>query len=193
MSVEKTKGRSIIISAPSGAGKTTIVHALLNRLEDLTFSVSASSRKPRSNEKNGKDYYFLSVEEFITKKNNDEFLEWEEVYKDHYYGTYKKEVKKIWDNNKAVVFDVDVKGAINLKKQLGKEALSIFIKPLSIEVLENRLRKRKTETESKIKQRIKKAKHEIKSINQFDLIILNDNLEEAIENTYQAVKKYLPT
>ena len=193
MSVEKTKGRSIIISAPSGAGKTTIVHALLNRLEDLTFSVSASSRKPRSNEKNGKDYYFLSVEEFITKKNNDEFLEWEEVYKDHYYGTYKKEVKKIWDNNKAVVFDVDVKGAINLKKQLGKEALSIFIKPLSIEVLENRLRKRKTETESKIKQRIKKAKHEIKSINQFDLIILNDNLEEAIENTYQAVKKYLST
>lgn len=191
MSIKTQQGKSIIISAPSGAGKTTIVHALLNKIEKLEFSVSACSRKPRPKETHAKDYYFFSVKEFIQKKENDEFLEWEEVYKDHYYGTLKTEVQRIWNENKAVVFDVDVKGGINLKKQLGNEALSIFIKPLSVEVLESRLRNRKTESEDKIKQRVLKAKEEMKSINKFDRIIVNDNLNDAIQDAYLEVKKYL--
>ena len=185
------KGKSIIVSAPSGAGKTTIVHALIKEINELSFSISACSRKPRPNEIKGKDYYFLSVDDFILKIKNEEFLEWQEVYKDHYYGTLKGEVNRLWSENKTVIFDVDVMGAINLKNQLKEEALSIFIKPLNINVLENRLRNRKTETEEKIQQRLQKAKTELKSMNEFDLIILNDNLQKAIDQAVIEVRKHL--
>ena len=185
------KGKSIIVSAPSGAGKTTIVHALIKEIKKLSFSISACSREPRPNEIKGKDYCFLSVDDFLLKIKNEEFLEWQEVYKDHYYGTLKSEVNRLWSENKAVIFDVDVKGAINLKNQLKEEALSIFIKPLNINVLENRLRNRKTETEEKIQQRLKKAKTELHSMNEFDLIILNDNLQKAIDHAVFEVRKHL--
>ena len=185
------KGKSIIISAPSGAGKTTIVHALIKEINELSFSISACSRNPRPNEIKGKDYYFLSVDNFLLKIKNDEFLEWQEVYKDHYYGTLKSEVNRLWRENKTVIFDVDVIGAINLKNELKENALSIFIKPLNINVLENRLRKRKTETEEKIQQRLQKAKTELNSMNEFDLIILNDNLQKAIDHAVFEVRKHL--
>ena len=185
------KGKSVIVSAPSGAGKTTIVHALINEINELSFSISACSRKPRPNEIKGKDYYFLSVDDFLLQIKNEEFLEWQEVYKDHYYGTLKSEVNRLWSENKTVIFDVDVVGAINLKNQLKEEALSIFIKPLSINVLENRLRNRKTETEEKIQQRLQKAKTELNSMNEFDLIILNDNLQKAIDQAVFEVRKHL--
>ena len=185
------KGKSVIVSAPSGAGKTTIVHALINEINELSFSISACSRKPRPNEIKGKDYYFLSVDDFLLQIKNEEFLEWQEVYKDHYYGTLKSEVNRLWSENKTVIFDVDVVGAINLKNQLKEDALSIFIKPLNINVLENRLRKRKTETEEKIQQRLQKAKTELNSMNEFDLIILNDNLQKAIDQAVFEVRKHL--
>jgi len=185
------KGKSVIVSAPSGAGKTTIVHALINEINELSFSISACSRKPRPNEIKGKDYYFLSVDDFLLQIKNEEFLEWQEVYKDHYYGTLKSEVNRLWSENKTVIFDVDVVGAINLKNQLKEEALSIFIKPLNINVLENRLRNRKTETEEKIQQRLQKAKTELNSMNEFDLIILNDNLQKAIDQAVFEVRKHL--
>jgi len=185
------KGKSVIVSAPSGAGKTTIVHALINEINELSFSISACSRKPRPNEIKGKDYYFLSVDDFLLQIQNEEFLEWQEVYKDHYYGTLKSEVNRLWSENKTVIFDVDVIGAINLKNQLKEEALSIFIKPLNINVLENRLRNRKTETEEKIQQRLQKAKTELNSMNEFDLIILNDNLQKAIDQAVFEVRKHL--
>ena len=187
----KKKGKSIIVSAPSGAGKTTIVHALIKEINELSFSISACSRKPRPNEIKGKDYYFLSVDDFLLQIKNEEFLEWEEVYKDHYYGTLKSEVNRLWSENKTVIFDVDVMGAINLKNQLKEEALSIFIKPLNINVLENRLRNRKTETEEKIQQRLQKAKTELNFMNEFDLIILNDNLQKAIDQAVFEVRKHL--
>ena len=185
------KGKSVIVSAPSGAGKTTIVHALINEINELSFSISACSRKPRPNEIKGKDYYFLSVDDFLLQIKNEEFLEWQEVYKDHYYGTLKSEVNRLCSENKTVIFDVDVVGAINLKNQLKEEALSIFIKPLNINVLENRLRNRKTETEEKIQQRLQKAKTELNSMNEFDLIILNDNLQKAIDQAVFEVRKHL--
>lgn len=185
------KGKSVIVSAPSGAGKTTIVHALINEINELSFSISACSRKPRPNEIKGKDYYFLSVDDFLLQIKNEEFLEWQEVYKDHYYGTLKSEVNRLWSENKTVIFDVDVVGAINLKNQLKEEALSIFIKPLNINVLENRLRNRKTETEEKIQQRLQKANTELNSMNEFDLIILNDNLQKAIDQAVFEVRKHL--
>ena len=185
------KGKSVIVSAPSGAGKTTIVHALINEINELSFSISACSRKPRPNEIKGKDYYFLSVDDFLLQIQNEEFLEWQEVYKDHYYGTLKSEVNRLWSENKTVIFDVDVVGAINLKNQLKEEALSIFIKPLNINVLENRLRNRKTETEEKIQQRLQKAKTELNSMNEFDLIILNDNLQKAIDQAVFEVRQHL--
>ena len=185
------KGKSVIVSAPSGAGKTTIVHALINEINELSFSISACSRKPRPNEIKGKDYYFLSVDDFLLQIKNEEFLEWQEVYKDHYYGTLKSEVNRLWSENKTVIFDVDVVGAINLKNQLKEEALSIFIKPLNINVLENRLRNRKTETEEKIQQRLQKAKTELNSMKEFDLIILNDNLQKAIDQAVFEVRKHL--
>lgn len=185
------EGKCIIFSAPSGAGKTTIVKYLLKQNLGLEFSISACSRNPRGNEIDGKDYYFLSVEEFSKKIKNDEFIEWEEVYKDNFYGTLKSEVNRIWKNKQVVIFDVDVIGGINLKKKFKDQALSIFVQAPSIEELEKRLRIRSTESEEKIQIRLKKAKEELKKASEFDMILTNNNLDEACENAYMIVRNFL--
>lgn len=184
-------GKLIIVSAPSGAGKTTIVKHLLTDDLDLEFSVSACSRPQRTGEKNGKDYYFLSVDDFKRKIKNEEFVEWEEVYTDHFYGTLKSEVDRILQNNKNVIFDVDVKGGLNIKKIYGDKALAIFIQPPSVETLEKRLRKRNTESTGNLNKRIQKAENELLFANKFDTIIINDMLEVAKKLTTQKVKKFL--
>lgn len=172
-------GKCIIFSAPSGAGKTTIVKYLLRNVANLEFSISAASRQPRGREVNGMDYHFFTVDEFKTKIAKDDFVEWEEVYKDNFYGTLKAEVEKAWNQGKTVVFDVDALGGINLKKIFGKNALSIFIKPPSLFVLEQRLKNRRTETPEQIKMRLDKANEEISHAESFDYVLLNDNLEVA--------------
>lgn len=185
------QGKCVIFSAPSGAGKTTIVHRLLDRMDELAFSISACSRDPRPNEKRDQDYYFLTVEEFRTKIKEEAFIEWEEVYKDHFYGTLKAEVERLWKLGKTVVFDVDVYGGINLKKYFGKNALSFFIQPPSIEVLEERLRNRKTETEEKIRTRLKKASEELEQREQFDQVVVNGNLDLTVDEVENYIKEYL--
>lgn len=185
------KGRLIIISAPSGAGKTTIVKYLLASGLNLEFSVSATTRNMRINETDGKDYYFLSVEEFLKKVDDGEFAEWEEVYKDHYYGTLKKEIERIWANGNHVLFDVDVKGGISLKKIFGSGALSIFIKPPSVEELEKRLINRGTDSPEKIRMRVMKAAEEMKSAEKFDHVVINDNLEKAQEEAYKLIYNFI--
>src|SRR4030042_2067985 len=173
------KGKLVIISAPSGAGKSTIIKHLLDSGINLEFSVSATTRKPRGNEKNGKDYYFFSVEEFRKGVDDECFIEWEEVYKDQCYGTMKSEIKRIWDHENHVLFDVDVKGGINLKNIFKHDAISIFIMPPSIKELEKRLRNRGTDDSQKIKMRVAKAEQEMRLADQFDNIIINDSLEQA--------------
>lgn len=185
------KEKCIIFSAPSGAGKTTIVHRLLAMEEALAFSVSACSRAPRTNEVEGKDYYFLSVSEFKQKIKADALIEWEEVYPDHFYGTLKKEIARIWDEGKVVVFDVDVYGGISLKKYFGDKALSFFIEPPSIATLEERLRKRSTETEDRIKLRLSKAEEELALKNKFDRSVVNGNLEETVAEVFTYVKGFI--
>jgi guanylate kinase len=185
------EGKLIIFSAPSGAGKTTIVHHLLKVFPDLEFSVSACSREMRKGEAYGVDYYFLSVDEFKDKIERGEFVEWEEVYKDNFYGTLRSEVERIWKKGKHVIFDVDVIGGINLKKQFGANALSVFVMPPSIEHLENRLKSRETETPESIARRMGKAEQELKTANQFDKIILNDKLEHAFEEAERIVEDFL--
>jgi guanylate kinase len=185
------QGKCIIFSAPSGAGKTTIVRALLDRFDQLSFSISACSRQPRPNEINGKDYYFLSADEFREKINANEFIEWEEVYKDHYYGTLRNEVERLWQQGKTVVFDVDVYGGIQLKKYFGENALSFFVEAPSLEELETRLRNRQTETEEKIQTRMQKAQEELEQKEQFDRVVVNDKLEEAINTVVKEINEYL--
>lgn len=189
--IKENNGKCIIFSAPSGAGKTTIVHRLLDRMDQLAFSVSACSRAPRSNEIDKKDYYFLSVKNFKTKINDNAFIEWEEVYENHFYGTLKSEVERLWSIGKTVVFDVDVYGGINLKKHFRERALSIFIQPPSLDTLEKRLRNRKTESEDKIQTRIEKASEELKMRNYFDQIVVNDNLDLTVNQVENHVKEYL--
>lgn len=186
------KGKILIFSAPSGAGKTTIVRHLLGIPElKLEFSVSATSRKKRGNEIHGKDYYFLTATEFKNKIKSNDFVEWEEVYKDNFYGSLKSEVERITNASKNVVFDVDVVGGLNIKKQYGKNALSVFIMPPSIKELERRLIKRSTDSPENIKIRIKKAKTEIDYANKFDVVIVNDNLEEKLQFTESIVKDFI--
>ena len=187
----RIRGKCIIFSAPSGAGKTTLVHYLLREIKELDFSVSACSREPRGREEDGVDYHFFSVEEFKNKIKNNEFIEWEEVYKDNFYGTLKSEVEKSWNNGNTVVFDVDAEGGINLKKIFGSAALSIFIKPPSLFVLEQRLRNRKTETDESIKIRLNKAKSELDKADQFDYVLLNDNLEKACNEAKDLVLNFI--
>lgn len=187
------KGKLIIFSAPSGAGKTTIVKHLLNQDMNLGFSVSATSREPRPNEINGKDYYFISNKEFQKKIKNSEFLEWEEVYKGIYYGTLKSDVERIRDSGRNVIFDVDVVGGLNIKQFYGNEALAVFVQPPSVEELRNRLKNRSTETEDKIQMRIAKAEHELSFASQFDIILINDNLENACEEAKRIVSNFLDT
>jgi guanylate kinase len=185
------EGKIVIISAPSGAGKTTIVRHLLDNGLNLSFSVSATTRALRGNEKNGVDYFFLTVEEFKKRIDNDEFVEWEQVYDELYYGTLKSELERIWANGENVLFDVDVKGGINLKKKFGSEAIAIFIMPPSIEELQNRLEKRGTDSPEKIRMRVEKASEEIKLANQFDRIIINSKLEKAKEESFKVVSSFL--
>jgi guanylate kinase len=185
------KGKLVIISAPSGAGKSTIVKHLLENDIDLEFSISATTRAPRGEEKNGKEYYFLSVKEFRSKIRKSEFIEWEEVYKGQLYGTLKSEIKRIWENGNHVLFDVDVKGGINLKNIFKHEAISIFIMPPSIKELKKRLIKRGTDDAEKIKIRIAKAVEEMKLADQFDNIVINDYLEQAENKVYNIVASFL--
>lgn len=188
---ENSIGKCIIFSAPSGAGKTTIVHALLNSLPQLAFSVSACSRAQRGNEVDGVDYHFLTADQFRIKIQNDEFVEWEEVYTDMYYGTLKSEVERIWTSGKTVVFDVDVIGGLNLKNSFKQRALALFIQPPNIAVLEERLRKRNTESDEKIQIRLAKSTQELESATDFDVIIENDVLAEAIEKAKRLVIEFI--
>lgn len=181
----------IIFSAPSGSGKTTLVRHLLNENLALAFSISACSRKPRKGEQDGKDYHFLSINEFKEKINSDQFVEWEEVYKDMFYGTLKSEVEKIWSQQKCVVFDVDVIGGIKLKEIFGDKALSIFVAPPSLDVLRERLNKRGTETQTEVEKRLAKAQQELQEKDKFDLLILNDSLENAVNEMIIGVTKFL--
>ena len=185
------KGKLIIISAPSGSGKTTIVKEILASGLNIEFSVSAASRQPRMNEVNGRDYYFLSVDEFKEKIENDAFLEWEEVYPGSFYGTLKSELQRIWDKGNHVIFDVDVKGGINIKKYSPENALAIFIKAPSIEELEKRLRNRLTDNEETILKRVAKAEYELSFAPKFDKIVVNDNLEKAVKETYETIGAFI--
>lgn len=186
-----TTGKCIIFSAPSGAGKTTIVHHLLSEMNGLEFSVSACSREPRPNEQNGKDYHFLGVEGFKQNIAADAFVEWEEVYSNNFYGTLKSELERIWTAGKAVVFDVDVIGGLNLKRIFGNNALAVFVQPPSYEVLEERLRARSTETEEKIEMRLAKAREELAKAPAFDTILVNDDLTKACEEAKLLVNDFL--
>jgi guanylate kinase len=188
---ENSTGKCIIFSAPSGAGKTTIVHALLNSMPQLAFSVSACSRAPRGKEIDGVDYHFLTADEFRTKIQNDEFVEWEEVYSDMYYGTLKSEIERIWSLGKTVVFDVDVVGGLNLKKNFKEQALAVFIQPPSLTILEQRLRNRKTDSEEKIQIRLAKSIQELERATEFDVIIENNVLEVAIEKSKKLVIEFI--
>ncbi|WP_304235197.1 guanylate kinase [Jiulongibacter sediminis] len=177
-------GKAIIFSAPSGSGKTTIVKHLLANRDDLGFSISACTRDRRGrNEIDGKDYYFLSIEDFRRRIDEDQFVEWEEVYPGGYYGTLKSEVNRLWNEGKNVIFDVDVKGGLKLKKYFGDKALAIFVKVPSEEELEKRLRERGTETEDSLSKRLFKVKFEMTFKDQFDVILLNDNLDESLEKS----------
>jgi len=184
-------GKSIIVSAPSGAGKTTIVHRLMTEIPALAFSISACSRSARPLEQEGKDYYFLGVEGFKKAIENQEFIEWEEVYTDHYYGTLRREVQRLWDEGKVIIFDVDVVGGLNLKALFKEHALSVFIKPPSVEILEKRLRARETESEERIALRIKKSAWELSQAESFDVCILNDDLEKAVSDAKTQVTRFI--
>ncbi len=184
-------GKLIIFSAPSGAGKTTLVkHALQSGLP-LAFSVSACTRPERSGEINGRDYYFMTVLEFREHIDRGDFVEWEEVYDGSYYGTLRSEIERIWSEGKHVLFDVDVKGGLALKKQFGKRALALFVEPPSIEELERRLIARSTDSEEKIRQRIAKAEYELTFAPRFDRIIVNDNIDDAQREAESAVKEFI--
>ncbi len=184
-------GKSIIVSAPSGAGKTTIVHRLMTEIPALAFSISACSRSARPLEQEGKDYYFLGVEGFKKAIENQEFIEWEEVYTDHYYGTLRREVQRLWDEGKVIIFDVDAVGGLNLKALFKEHALSVFIKPPSLEILEKRLRARETESEERIALRIKKSTWELSQAESFDVCILNDDLEKAVSAAKTQVTRFI--
>ena len=184
-------GKLIVISAPSGAGKTSIVHHLLKNMSELSFSVSACSREKREKETHGEDYYFLGIEGFKEKIKEDAFLEWEQVYENQYYGTLKSEIERIWSAGKTVIFDVDVVGGLNIKKQYPTECLSIFIMPPSVDVLRERLSGRGSESEEKIEIRLDKAEKEIAQNQKFDTIILNDDFEIACEEIQEVITNFI--
>jgi len=185
-------GKMIIFSAPSGSGKTTLVRHILKTFPDqIEFSISATSRPKRGVEENGKDYHYLSVEEFKQKVANNEFLEWEEVYAGTHYGTLKSEVEKIWAKGKAVIFDIDVEGGLNLKNQFKNEALGVFVMPPSIKILEERLHSRSTDSKESIARRVEKAEKELKTAELFDVFILNEHLPVACAKAEEIVKEFL--
>lgn len=182
----------IIFSAPSGSGKTTIVRHLLSLKKlNLAFSISATSRAPRGEEQHGKEYYFLSADEFKERVQHNEFMEWEEVYTGCYYGTLKSEVERLWAMGKNVIFDIDVAGGLRLKQQYPEQTLAVFVEPPSLIALEERLRNRKTETEEKIQMRLNKAEQEMATAHQFDVIIKNDNLQQALQEAERIVTDFI--
>jgi guanylate kinase len=187
----RSDGRLLIFSAPSGSGKTTIVRHLLASRRDLEFSVSATSRPPRGKEEHGKDYYFLSEEEFRQKAMSGDFLEWEEVYRGAFYGTLRKEVERIWNKGHHVIFDMDVVGGLNLKRHFGERALAVFVMPPNLKELERRLRSRGTDSEDKIRQRLDKAEQELVRSSEFDHVLINENLEDAKREAQQIVSNFL--
>ena len=186
------KGKLLVFSAPSGSGKTTIVRHLLAQPElNLEFSISAATREPRDKEVNGKDYYFISTEAFKKHIKSEDFIEWEEVYRDNFYGTLKTEIERIWALGKNVIFDIDVAGGLRIKSKFAEETLAVFVKPPSIDELKIRLKKRSTESDDKINMRIAKASVELATAPQFDKIIKNYDLETAKEEAYQLVKEFV--
>ncbi|AHM60217.1 guanylate kinase [Flammeovirgaceae bacterium 311] len=186
------QGKAIIFSAPSGSGKTTIVKHLLNTNPILGFSISACTRDKRGrNEQNGKDYYFLTPEEFKQKIDQNSFVEWEEVYPGNFYGTLKSEIERIWSEGRHVIFDVDVKGGLHLKEYFGDNGLAIFVKVPSLEVLTQRLRDRKTESDNALSQRLFKAQFEMKFENQFDITLVNEELETSLQKAQELVDAFL--
>jgi guanylate kinase len=187
-----TGGKLIVFSAPSGSGKTTIVRHLLSKEDlNLEFSISAATREARGEEVNGKDYYFMSTEEFKKHIKAEDFVEWEEVYRDNFYGTLKSEVERIWAKGKNVIFDIDVAGGLRIKHKFPEETLAVFVKPPSVDELKRRLKERSTESDDKINMRIAKASVELATAPQFDVIIKNYDLPIALEEAYQLVKNFV--
>jgi guanylate kinase len=187
-----TGGKLIVFSAPSGSGKTTIVRHLLGKEDlNLEFSISAATREARGEEVNGKDYYFMSTEEFKKHIKAEDFVEWEEVYRDNFYGTLKSEVERIWAKGKNVIFDIDVSGGLRIKHKFPEETLAVFVKPPSVDELKRRLKERSTESDDKINMRIAKASVELATAPQFDVIIKNYDLPIALEEAYQLVKNFV--
>ena len=187
-------GKLIVFSAPSGSGKTTIVRHLLAQADlNLEFSISAATREARGEEVNGKDYYFMSLDQFKQHIKNEDFVEWEEVYRDNFYGTLKSEVERIWAKGKNVIFDIDVAGGLRIKSKFPEETLAVFVKPPSVDELKRRLKERSTESEEKINMRIAKAHVELATAPQFDVVIKNYDLEVALDEAYQLVKKFINT
>ena len=184
-------GKLFIFSAPSGSGKSTIVQHLMKQGLDLSFSISATSRKPRTGEVEGREYYFITGDEFRARVQNNEFIEWEEVYPGQYYGTLRSELHRIWSLGEHALFDIDVAGGLNLKKEFGDAACAIFVKPPSFEVLEQRLRARGTDSEEELKTRLGKARHEMKFAPDFDHVLVNDSLELALETAEILVRNFL--
>jgi guanylate kinase len=184
-------GKALIFSAPSGSGKTTIVRHLLSTNTDLGFSISASTRDKRGRtEQDGKDYHFLSPEEFMTKIDNNEFIEWEEVYAGNFYGTLKSEIERVWNAGKNVIFDVDVKGGLNLKKYFGKNALAVFVKVPSMEILRERLKGRGTESSGSLSARLFKAKFEMQFQDKFDVVLVNEDLTKSTKEAQRLYDEF---
>lgn len=186
-----TQGKLIIFSAPSGAGKTTIVKHLLEKFDNLRFSISATTRELRGNETNGKDYYFISKEEFLHKVAHQEFVEFEEVYSGTFYGTLRSEIQRIWDEGKHVIFDIDVEGGLRLKRKFEEDALAIFVQPPSLEVLKERLAGRGTDSEEKLQERYAKAAKELTYADKFDIVLKNFDLETACKEAEELVGEFL--
>jgi guanylate kinase len=181
----------IVLAAPSGAGKTTIVHQLLESFDNLAFSISATTRERRPHEVDGTDYYYLSTREFRSHIDADDFVEWEEVYPDQYYGTLRSEVERLWKEGKHIVFDIDVVGALNIKKAYPAETLTIFIQPPSLQVLRERLMSRRTESEHSLRRRLEKAEWELSFTNKFDKIVVNDVLADAVAEARSIVSDFI--
>ena len=185
------QGKMIIISAPSGAGKSTIIKAILDSGMDIEFSVSACSRPMRNGEQDGVHYHFLSVDDFKRRIDNDEFLEWEEVYKNHFYGTLKSELSRIWDKGKTILIEADVYGGVSMKSQYGAQALSIFIRPPGLARLKERLINRSTDKQEHIETRLAKAQEEMDLADKFDTIVVNDDLDTAVREAKAVIQSFL--
>ncbi len=191
MSDKIFEGKMFIFTAPSGAGKTTIVRHLLDKYNFLDFSISATTRNKRPHEQDKVDYYFMSVDEFTENAANGAFIEWEEVYENQFYGTLKSEVERIWSNNKHLVFDIDVRGAQNIKRFFGDKCMSVFVRPPSVDVLIDRLVKRNTETPESLQKRISKVRREMEYENSFDMVLVNDLLEVSFVESEHIVKTFI--